>query len=170
MSGGTVGVIEPHETLAVGEDSPAAASEQESGGRGAALLRHRRPQAARRSPPNYGLHNLYYTKLILAPFRACVKFHKRIPLQGSHFLDSSDHPRTWEQFPRRNVPNATFFTPLYSHEYTFHHCCGTGPPVREPPPPPRKTILRWQNYVKFRKVPIAVGKGILRCRWQKRRR
>jgi len=29
--------------------------------------------------------------------------------------------------------------------------------IKEPPPPPRKTILRWQNYVEFREVPIAVG-------------
>ena len=31
--------------------------------------------------------------------------------------------------------------------------------ITEPPPPPRKTILRWQNYVEFREVPIAVGEG-----------
>jgi len=45
----------------------------------------------------------------------------------------------------------SFLTPLYSYEYTFA--------ARKPPAPLQKTILRWENYVEFKEVPIAMVGG-----------
>ena len=66
----------------------------------------------------YALHNLCYTKLILALFKASVKFHKRI-LYKAHSFPICAFSRILEQFSQRNAPGGSFSLPVYSCEYTF---------------------------------------------------
>jgi hypothetical protein len=68
--------------------------------------------------PDYGLHNLCYTKLILALFRASVKFHGRNSLRGSHFLNLSLRPQFWTILPEERSQRLFSTTEVYSCEYT----------------------------------------------------
>jgi hypothetical protein len=57
--------------------------------------------------PGYALHNLCYTKLILALFKASVKFHGRILYEVPSFPICA-FSRILEQFSQRNAPGGFF--------------------------------------------------------------
>ena len=66
------------------------------------------------------------------------------------FLIRQIIPGHVSNFPRETFLTPLFFMPLYSHEYTFYHCCTTPAPqrwwlryrsTREPPPLPQNVPL-----------------------------
>ena len=68
--------------------------------------------------PGYALHNLCYTKLILALFRASVKFHGRNSLRGSQFPDVRILQHFGAIFPEKRSWRLFSLTSVYSCEYT----------------------------------------------------
>jgi len=95
--------------------------------------------------PGYALHNLCYTKLILALFRASVKFHRRILYEVPSFPICA-FSRILEQFSQRSAPGASFRSRQCIHVNTLLS--------RLFSPLPWETTFRWWNYVEFEEVRV----------------
>lgn len=104
--------------------------------------------------PSYVLHNLCYTKLILALFRAYVKLRQATFCEGQIFSIHRIIQDLGAVFPEKR---SWCLLSLYSHEYTFSTSQRAPSPIPENNPP-------LAELCRIQKIPMVVVKGTLRCK------